>query len=135
MLYRTIWTRKRKGTAGVLAVLSILLLLSGCASSGRSQPLKFSEVSLASEPAAPKVNQEAKLIVKVDNARYAKQEAEVQLQINSKSTLPSLIDMTKTGDNYEAAYSFPAAADYTITIHMYYEDEHYSFAKPLQVGE
>ncbi|MFD2328990.1 hypothetical protein ACFSR7_06985 [Cohnella sp. GCM10020058] len=59
----------------------------------------------------------------------------MQFQINSKNELPSLIDAVKEGDAYTSSYTFPSAGQYTITIHMSYEDEHFAFTKQLQVNE
>ncbi|MBB6673599.1 hypothetical protein [Cohnella nanjingensis] len=115
--------------------LGIVCLLAGCTESGKRDKLAFGEVVLSSEPAAPHAKQDTKLTVTVNNADYAARDAEVQLQINAKSALPKLIDTVKEGDAYTASYSFPSADDYTITVHMSYEDEHFSFAKPLKVEE
>lgn len=120
---------------GVTAALVVLLLLAACGASGREQALKFSEVSLSSEPSPPAAGQETKLIAAVDNAKYAALEGEVQFQINSKNELPSLIDAVSEGDAYAASYKFPSAGEYTITIHMSYEDEHFAFTRQLQVNE
>ncbi|MDI4647382.1 Ig-like domain-containing protein [Cohnella hashimotonis] len=122
-------------TLGVTAALVVLLLLAACGASGREQALKFSEVSLSSEPSPPAAGQETKLIATVDNAKYAALEGEVQFQINSKNELPSLIDAVSEGDAYAASYKFPSAGEYTITIHMSYEDEHFAFTRQLQVNE
>ncbi|MCC3377610.1 hypothetical protein [Cohnella sp. REN36] len=125
----------RKGFAmRIVLILGIVCLLAGCAQSGKPGKLAFGEVVLASEPSELHANQAAKLIVTVNNERYANQEAEVQLQINAKSALPQLIDAVREGDAYTAAYTFPSADDYTITVHMSFEEEHYAFAKQLHVG-
>ncbi|THF73775.1 hypothetical protein [Cohnella fermenti] len=118
----------------VLVVLLAFAALTGCSASGKTT-LKYSEVVLSSNPAAPVANESTKLIVQVDNPEYVDQEAEVQLQINSKSSLPSLIDATREGDNYTADYIFPSAGEYTITVHMEFEEEHYAIAKKLTVQE
>ncbi|RUS42436.1 hypothetical protein [Cohnella sp. AR92] len=118
----------------IAIAICLLILATGCASTSK-QGLIYSEVSLASEPAAPAAKMNSKLIVKVDNPVYSEQEAEVQLQINSKKSLPSLIDATREGDVYTAEYAFPSAGEYTVTIHMNYEDEHFAFAKKLTVQE
>lgn len=119
---------------GVMFVLAALLILSAaCGASERQGTLKFSEVSLTSEPVQPAAGQEAKLIATVDNEKYAALDAEVQFQINAKSELPSLIDAVREGDAYVSPYTFPSAGAYTITIHMNYEDEHFSFTRQLEV--
>ncbi|MFD2328989.1 hypothetical protein ACFSR7_06980 [Cohnella sp. GCM10020058] len=60
--------RYARRTLGVMATLVGLLLLAACGASGKEQALKFSEVSLSSEPSSPAAGQETKLIVTVDNA-------------------------------------------------------------------
>ncbi|MFC5406118.1 hypothetical protein [Cohnella soli] len=126
----------RKKCALLLIALALTIgLMSGCASGGKPQKLKFEEVDLSSDPASPLVGKNAKLTVHVNNSQYAKQEAEVQLQINSNDTLPQLIDATPEGETYVASYAFPQAGTYHITVHMSYEDEHYAYAKSLEVGK
>ncbi|MDG0812361.1 Ig-like domain-containing protein [Cohnella rhizosphaerae] len=100
---------------------------------GREQALKFSEVTLSSEPSPPAAGQETRLVATVANAKYAALEGEVQFQINAKNELPSLIDAALEGDAYTSSYTFPSAGEYTITIHMNYEDAHFAFTKQLQV--
>lgn len=117
------------------AMLAVLLLLTACGASERQQALKFSEVSLSSQPSPPAAGQETKLIVMVDNEKYSAMEGEVQFQINSKKELPKLIDAVREGDAYVSPYTFPSAGEYTITIHMSYEDEHFAYTKQLQVEE
>lgn len=118
----------------VAAIAGLSAMLAGCGAE-RQQGLKFSEVSISSEPSPPAAKQEAELIAEVSNAKYAAEEAEVQFQINSKNELPALIDAVREGETYKARYTFPSAGDYTITIHMSYEDEHFAFAKQLKVDE
>lgn len=76
--------------------------------SGKERTLKFSEVTLSSEPSPPEAGQAAKLIATIDNEKFAALEAEAQFQINSKNNLPSLIDAVKSGDGYTAGYTFPS---------------------------
>ena len=122
----------------LLPLLAIALAtgsLAGCASGGKPKTLAVADVQLSSDPASPLAGKEAKLIVTVNNPAYAKREAEVQLQINSNDTLPQLIDTVREDDKYSATYAFPKAGSYIITVHMSYEEEHYAYAKPLDVGE
>lgn len=118
----------------LVLILLAIAVLSGCSGSARGDGLAFNDVRLVSEPEGPTANQPVKLIVKVDKAKYAKQDADVQLQINSNNSLPALIDTVKEGEDYAASYTFPAAGNYTITMHMSYEAEHYAYARPLKVG-
>jgi len=125
--------RHAKRTLGAIAMLAGLLLLAACGGAGREQTLKFSEVSLSSEPSPPAAGQETKLIAAIENAKYAALEGEVQFQINAKTELPSLIDAVSNGGSYVSSYTFPSAGEYTITIHFNFEDEHFAFTKQLQV--
>jgi len=123
------------GKAGLLLLflLAAIVVLAGC-STGEDK-LRFDEVSLVTEPAAPTAGSDTKLIVEVDNKEYKDREATIQIQINSNNTLPQLLDASREGDDYFVDYSFPKAGDYTITIHMYYgEDEHYAFGKQLKIA-
>lgn len=118
-----------------LLILFTACMLSSCAESGKKHQLAFADVALASEPGSPLAKQNTKLTVTVNNENYAKQEAVVQLQINSKNSLPKLIDTIREGDSYTAQYEFPTADNYTITVHLSYEEDHFSFAKTLKVNE
>ncbi|MFD2333522.1 FixH family protein [Cohnella sp. GCM10020058] len=118
----------------IVAAIAFLLMLAGCGASGKQQTLKFSEVTLTSEPSPPAAGQATKLIATIDNKKFAAEEAKVQFQINSKNDLPSLIDAVKEGDSYSSSHTFPSAGDYTITIHLMYPNDHFAFTKQLKVG-
>ncbi|MDG0812680.1 hypothetical protein [Cohnella rhizosphaerae] len=92
----------------VIFAIVALLMLAGCGAAGKERTLKFSEVTLSSEPSPPEAGQAAKLIATIDNEKFAALEAEAQFQINSKNNLPSLIDAVKSGDGYTAGYTFPS---------------------------
>lgn len=119
----------------MLAITLAIGSIAGCATGGKPKKLAFADVQLSSDPSSPLAGNDAKLIVTVNDPDYAKREAEVQLQINSKDTLPQLIDAAREGDTYVATYAFPKAGSYVVTVHMSYEEEHYAYAKPLDVGE
>ncbi len=126
----------RNKTVLILLILVIAVgLTTGCSSSGKRKELAFSDVELTTDPAAPITGKNTKMIVTITDSSFAKQEADVQLQINSKSTLPLLIDATKEGENYTATCEFKKAEDYTVTVHLSYEEDHYSFAKQITVTE
>ncbi|SFB44942.1 hypothetical protein SAMN05216312_108238 [Cohnella sp. OV330] len=122
-------------TLSVIAAFAVLLMLAGCGASGNKETLKFSEVSLNSEPSPPAAGKASKLIAAIDNDKFAAEEATVQFQINSKNDLPSLIDAVKEGNGYTSDYTFPSAGEYTITIHLMYPNDHFAFTKQLRVGE
>ncbi|THF83749.1 hypothetical protein [Cohnella fermenti] len=122
---------RRLAIALPLLLLSIMAL-AGCA---QEDKLRFDEVKLVAEPSEPTAGPDTKLTVQVENGKYKDREATVQIQINSRNTLPQLLDAVREGDDYSVAYAFPKAGDYVITIHMYYSDEeHYEFGKQLKVA-
>lgn len=112
----------------------VVALLAGCAAVSKPKTLAFSDVKVVSDPAAPVAGQLAKLIVQVNNPAYAEREAEVQLQINHIQALPQLIDASREGETYVAEYVFPQAGTYQVTMHLEYEEEHYAYANPIEVG-
>ncbi|MBB6637050.1 hypothetical protein [Cohnella thailandensis] len=115
-----------------ICLLLLTLMLVGCTSSS-STSLKSSEVTLVTDPSAPIANQPTQFTVQIDNADYAAMNAVVQLQINSNRSLPELLDTTREGEAYTVAYEFRSAGEYTVTVHLSYDEDHYAFAKKLSV--
>lgn len=118
----------------IIIAFVAVVMMAGCGASGKQQTLKFSEVTLSSQPSPPAAGQTAKLIATIGNEKFAALEAKAQFQINSKNDLPGLIDAVKEDDSYTADYTFPSDGEYTITIHLIYPDDHFAITKQLRVG-
>ncbi|WP_256757982.1 hypothetical protein [Cohnella sp. WQ 127256] len=119
----------------LLSVFMIIMTACGTSTNQAGEDPKDVSVELVTVPAPPQAGQEIKLGANVTGLINA-ENTEVQFEVRAFNIPAEIIDLDNLGGGkYETSYTFKAAAQYEVFIHLYHDDVHITKKKELDVVE